>query len=259
MALQQRFLDLRYGTGIYFQGMVLEKIMISMLAIAILLSIPVFVKAAEATGQAEGINSQQQTNDATPYKSGDAVRIVVSSDTTHFLNGVYQIDDNGCVFLPVIGKAKIDTFSEKGFSSFLNTAYLQYLRYPTIQVRPLIRISLLGGFARPGLFYVNPATSLWETIAMAGGPVREDGIKKINWERHGNIIDKKLLMPIESGTSLKTVGIQSGDQLWITHVPKRERREIFITDVLHILSVSISALSATATVFIVYQTYRGIK
>ena len=89
--------------------------------------------------------------------------------------------------------------------------------------------------------------------------MREDGMKKINWERDGKIIDKKLLSPLESGVSLKTVGIQSGDQLWITHIPKRDGWEFFTTDILPVLSVSVSALSAVATLFFVYQTYQGRK
>jgi protein involved in polysaccharide export with SLBB domain len=233
--------------------------MMTTIIVALFVSLPVFAGDADDTNQPGMLNSSQQTNDAFPYKKGDAVRIAVSSDTTHFVNGTYQIGDDGCVFLPVLGAIRIDTLSEKRFLTFLNTAYLSYLRFPTIQVRPLIRVSLLGGFEKPGLIYISPAASLWETVARAGGPIREDGMKKINWERGGKIIDKKLLPCIESGMSLKTVGVQSGDEFWITHVLKRERREIFMTDVLPVISVSISALAAAATLFVVFQTYQGTK
>jgi protein involved in polysaccharide export with SLBB domain len=232
---------------------------VAVLSVALVVSISFFLQAADDTHQTGVSQSASQAGETAPYRSGDAVRIAVSSDTTHFVNGTYQIDDHGFVFLPVLGKVKIDTMSEKGFQSFLNTAYLSYLRFPTIQVHSLIRVSLLGGFAKPGLFYVDPSASLWETVALAGGPVREDGMKKINWERDGKIIDKKLLSPLESGVSLKTVGIQSGDQLWITHIPKRDGWEFFTTDILPVLSVSVSALSAVATLFFVYQTYQGRK
>jgi protein involved in polysaccharide export with SLBB domain len=193
------------------------------------------------------------------FIKGDAVRITVSPDSLHFINGTYPIDDNGCVYLPILGKVKIDTLSEKSFSARLNSAYLNYIRYPTIQVQPLMRISLLGGFQRPGFFYISPSASLWEAIAMAGGPVREDGIKKINWEREGKLIEKDLLPSIETGRSLQTVGVQSGDQFWVTHISKRDGWEIFTADVLPIVSVSVSILSTTATLYYVYQTYKGTK
>ncbi len=194
-----------------------------------------------------------------PFTKGDAVRIAVFQDSLHFVNGIYHIDDDGCVFLPIVGKVKIDTMPERNFSLYLNSVYLQFLRYPTVQVLPLMRLSLLGGFSKPGLFYISPSASLWEAIAMAGGPAREDGIKKITWERSGQTVSNNLLASIQSGASLKTIGIQSGDQLWVTHVPKRDGWEIFTTGVLPIISVSVSALAASATVYYVYQTYRGTK
>jgi len=204
----------------------------------------------------ENLSSVSQSGESPYYRKGDAVRIAVSSDTTHFVNGTYHIDDNGFVFLPVIGKVKIDSMTEKSFVSLLNSSYLSFLRYPTIQVHSLMRVSLLGGFAKPGLFYIDPSASLWDAIALAGGPVREDGLKKINWEREGQIVDKNLLPSIESGKSLSTLGMRSGDQLWITHVPKKDGWEIFSSEYLPVISVAVSALATTATLFIVYQTYR---
>jgi protein involved in polysaccharide export with SLBB domain len=215
--------------------------LLAVLSAVLALSVPVFIRAADSTHL---------------YQKGDAVRIAVSSDTTHFVNGTYHIDDNGFVFLPVLGKVKIDSMTEKSFVSLLNSSYLSFLRYPTIQVHLLMRVSLLGGFAKPGLFYVDPSASLWDAIALAGGPVREDGLKKINWEREGQIIDKNLLPSIESGKSLSTLGMRSGDQLWITHVPKKDGWEIFSSEYLPVISVAVSALSTTATLFVVYQTYR---
>jgi protein involved in polysaccharide export with SLBB domain len=217
--------------------------------------ITVSIQASEIANHPTGEN----TNSIRPFVKGDAVRIMVAPDSVHFINGIYQIDDNGSVFLPIIGNVKIDTMSEKELSSFLNAVYLHYLRYPSLQVQPLIRVSLLGGFQKPGLFYVSPSSSLWEVVALAGGPVREDGLKKMKWERNGILKGMELLTPMESGVSLATMGIKSGDQLWITHVPKRDGWEIFTTDILPIVSISVSAVSATASLYFVYQTFKGTR
>ncbi len=194
-----------------------------------------------------------------PFRKGDAVRIEVAQDSLHFINGTYSIGDDGCVVLPVLGRVEIDTMQQAYLTAYLNAAYLRFLRYPTVQVQPLIRLSLLGGFARPGFFYISPSASVWDAVAMAGGPIREDGIQKISWERSGKMLSDNLLAPIQSGESLTKMGIQSGDQLWVTHVPKRDGWEIFITDVLPIISVSVSALATSATFFYVFQTYKGTK
>jgi protein involved in polysaccharide export with SLBB domain len=193
------------------------------------------------------------------FAKGDAVRISVFSDSLHFVNGVYHIDDNGDVFLPILGEVRIDTMSAKSLAKLLNSSYVQFLRYPTVQVQPLIRISLVGGFAKPGLFYVAPSASLWDVVSLAGGPVREDGLKKMSWMRNGKTLSGDLEPVVQSGTSLSTVGVRSGDLIRTLQAPKRDRWEIFTTGVLPVLGVTISAVSAAATLYYVVETYNRIK
>jgi len=194
-----------------------------------------------------------------PFAKGDAVRIILAPDTMHFINGTYHIDDQGFVFLPVVGKTKVDTMSERTFTTYLNTVYLQYLRYPTVQIQPLIRLEMLGGFYKPGLYYVSPQASLWDAMAIAGGPIREDGLKKMKWERDNVRLKTDVTSLVSSGISLETMGVRSGDNFCVVQKPIRERWEIFTTDILPIISVSVSALATTATVYYVYQTSRGVK
>jgi protein involved in polysaccharide export with SLBB domain len=190
-----------------------------------------------------------------PFKKGDAFRLIVSPDTVHFLTGIYQIDDNGEALLPIVGKVKVDTWSEKKLTSYLDSLYLQYLRYPDLRVQPLIRVAILGGFSRPGMYYLSPTASVWDALAQAGGPIREDGLKKIHWERGKVVLKDNLLPDIETGVSLYKAGIRSGDQLWVTHEPKRDGWEIFQTNVLPILTVSISTAATVATLYFSYQAY----
>jgi protein involved in polysaccharide export with SLBB domain len=190
---------------------------------------------------------------AHPFLRGDAVRISVYPDTSLFVNGTYHIDDSGYILLPIVGRIRVDTMTGVQFESFLDTAYLRFLRYTGIQVQPLIRLAFLGGFQKPGLYYISPRASLWEALAVAGGPVREDGLKKMKWERHGKVLQTELLPAVESGTSLGVFGIKSGDQMWITHVPKREGWEIFTSNVLPIVSISISTVTAVGTLYFAYE------
>jgi protein involved in polysaccharide export with SLBB domain len=196
---------------------------------------------------------------AYPFVRGDAVRISVYPDTALFVNGTYHIDDGGYVMLPILGRMKIDSLTERQFESFLDTAYLRYLRYPTIQAQPLIRLTFLGGFQKPGLYYLSPRASLWEAVAVAGGPIREDGLKKMKWERQGRVLRTGLGSALESGTSLISFGMKSGDQIWVTHVPKRDGWEIFIGDILPVVSISISAVTAAGTIYFAYQVNRAGK
>jgi protein involved in polysaccharide export with SLBB domain len=208
----------------------------------------------------EGAGSAQRPNAAGapeaaqhPFLRGDAVRISVYPDTALFVNGTYRIDDDGFVALPIVGRMRIDSLTTGQFESFLDTAYMRYLRYPAVEARPLMRLALLGGFQKPGLYYVSPRASLWEAVAQAGGPIREDGLKKLRWEREGKLLRGGLLSALEAGTSLAAFGVRSGDQLWVTHIQKRDGWDILTSEVLPIVSISISAATAFGTLYFAYQ------
>jgi len=190
------------------------------------------------------------------FNPGDAIKISAYPDTASFVNSIYFIDGNGDVDLPIIGKKRIVDMTEKELQSDLDSAYLKYLRYPGIQVQPLMRMSLLGGFTRPGLYYVNPGQPFWNAVAQAGGTVREDGIAKLVWERGHQTISRDLIDAFESGASMASFGFHSGDRIRVTARPRTAGWEIFRNDVLPVLSFVLTSATTVATLYISYETYK---
>lgn len=164
------------------------------------------------------------------FKPNEAVSIQVFPDSTSFFNGVYKIDEQGCINLPVIGKLYITDLSESALIDTIKSRCIDYLPFPNINISPMIRLSLFGGFYKPGLYWIDSQNSLWDAIQMAGGLMREDGLKLLRWERDGKVISNNLISLYQSGTSLKSIGFCSGDQLCITARPKVELsfREHFV-------------------------------
>lgn len=148
------------------------------------------------------------------FMPGDGVRITVYPDSQSFLNGEYPIDSDGNIFLPIVGKYFILNQTPQNFQKYLSTTFTPYLRFPEVQVQPLVRVSLLGGFERPGLYFVEPERSIWDLIHLAGGPVHENGLRHMRWERDRSIVNKDLIKYIESGESIQKIGFISGDQIW---------------------------------------------
>lgn len=175
----------------------------------------------------------------TGFVPGDGLRITVALDSTSFINGIYPIDGNGNIFLPVIGQYHVVSQNPQQFQDFLKKAYEQYLHYPEIQVTPLIRVGLLGGFNRSGMYYVEPHRSMWDLISMAGGTVHEKGLKKMHWERDRKVLNKNLIPYLESGKSLQSIGFKSGDQVW-TPTNNRSFGEILVRDVLPVATFFLS-------------------
>jgi protein involved in polysaccharide export with SLBB domain len=179
------------------------------------------------------------------FHAGDALLITTFPDTAAFFRGVHRIDDQGFVDFPALGKIQVLDKSEKELSDMLIAAYVNYMRYPILQIHPLIRVSLLGGFYRPGLYWVPPTSSLWDVINIAGGTTREDGIKLLKWERSKMLIKPDLVEDFQSGNSLKQIGFNSGDQLWVTPRPKITALEYFQVNIFPLLSITISMASTS--------------
>lgn len=182
------------------------------------------------------------------FRPGDGLQIRVYPDTAAFMNGIFYVDDSGYADLPVVGPVYVNGHNPDQVETILRQDYVDYLPYPNVQVRPLMRIALLGGFFEPGLYYVQPSASLWDAVQLAGGPEREDGFDKIRWRRDGMVMKRNVVGMLQSGTSLYKLGFQSGDQLTVVAQPKRRFWDIVTDDVLPVLSFSLSLVTSAITI-----------
>jgi protein involved in polysaccharide export with SLBB domain len=113
----------------------------------------------------------------------------------------------------LIGEIRVKGLTVYELMQTLEENLKAYLRNPYVSVRPLIRVVLQGAFNRPGSYRVDPQSSLWDLVALAGGPTANCNLEKMWAERGGKTIIKKLLTAFEKGYSLEEVGIESGDQI----------------------------------------------
>ncbi len=181
------------------------------------------------------------------FRPGDGVIVKVYPDTL-FLNGTYAIDNDGYADFPLVGMVKVTDMSDRQLADHLLSTYVDYLRYPFVQTRPAIRVSLLGGFASPGMYYVDPRSSLFDVLQVAGGPQRPDGLKKLRWERNGRTVQRNLVPLVQGGNSLYSVGFESGDHIWVTERPRRRFWEVFTSDIVPVVSVMVSTIATVITI-----------
>jgi protein involved in polysaccharide export with SLBB domain len=187
-----------------------------------------------------------------PFIPGDAIKVSVFPDTAMFPSGTYLIDGEGYVDFPIIGYIKITSMSILELNELLKKTYMPFIRFPYVVVRPLMRISLFGGFARPGLYYVDPHATLWDAVRLGGTIVRRDGLKRMVWERDHSIIQKDVVPHFQSQQSLYQIGFRSGDRLSVTGRPELTRWETFRNDVLPVFSLVLSTAISAASI---YNTY----
>ncbi len=184
-----------------------------------------------------------------PFKPGDGLYIDTTPDSTSFFNRVIPIDDMGYAEFPVIGRVAVSGMSSEELTEFVKLNFHQYLRTSNIYVKPMLRASILGGVPRPGLYYVDYHSSLWEVVRRAGGTVHEEGIKDMVWERDRDEVVDDLIPYFEKGVSLKNMGFKSGDQIW-TPSPGESFWDQFRTDVIPIMTFATSMVM----LYFTYQT-----
>jgi protein involved in polysaccharide export with SLBB domain len=167
------------------------------------------------TENSENSFPQQSRSSSSYFTPGDGVMISVFPDTASFLNNIFPIDDRGYVELPIYGKIRLTDMTKVEFENFLKDKYRDYLRFPYVRVKTMIRVSVLGGVPTPGFYYYDPEYSLWELIHRAGGTTDEDGLKKMKWQRDRDDVNDNLIPYLQSGISLQNMGFRSGDQIWV--------------------------------------------
>jgi polysaccharide export outer membrane protein len=117
-------------------------------------------------------------------RPGDVLDIVVYRDKE--LSNKYLIDSRGYVQIPglgVIQAAGLDPTQVK--ERLVDSLRARGFERPELSVQPLIRVSVLGQVRSPGLYPVDPGTSLIQLVTIAGGPVGEADLRKTKVVRDG--------------------------------------------------------------------------
>lgn len=180
------------------------------------------------------------------FRKGDALRLTIwqpwqtgdgKAKNIEF-GGEYIIDSRGYVFFPLIGDVNVINHNSSTLAAELKSKFNAYIQDPVVIVDPLIRVTALGAFRRPGTFLVEPDASLWEFVDLAGGPSDNANLQKLSVARGGKIVKAKLLSSFERAFSLREIGVRSGDQIMLP-----AKSSISMRDLLAILRFAISLLN----------------
>ncbi len=192
-------------------------------------------------------NSQAQNQLSTQsFKKGDAVRLIIwqpyrvadSKTPSLDINGEYLIDSRGAVFFPIIGEVRVVGHNTMSLADDLKEKLSPFFQDPVIVVEPLIRLTVIGAFRRPGTYLISPEASFWELINLAGGPDDNSNLNKMVVQRGGKVVKKNILSGFEKAYSLQEMGIYSGDQVFAP-----QKKEFRMKDAFEIVRFGISLLN----------------
>lgn len=178
----------------------------------------------------------------TIFQPGDAVRIQIfelyqQQVRDLNLSNDYPINPNGSIVMPIIGEVKVKDYTVYEVMTNLQKRFSEHIKNPYVHVRPLIRITLQGAFNKPGAYHVDPSSSLWSVVELAGGPTGNCDLSRMRVERGGKVVIEDVLKAFEQGVSLEEVGIESGDQLV---APTRNRISLqFLMTIINLFTSSV--------------------
>jgi protein involved in polysaccharide export with SLBB domain len=144
-------------------------------------------------------------------RPGDVVKIQVWGHDE--LSGEFPIDENYDLLYPLIGTINVRSMSVSQLRERLYHDLAQLFQRPFLTLTPLFRVAVLGEVYKPGLYNVDPTLTIYDLLALAGGPTRNANAKKLALIRGGANIRLSLEPAAIASSTLQELGVRSGDQL----------------------------------------------
>ena len=170
---------------------------------------------------------------------GDILRVVVWREPD--LSGDFQVDQDGTLVLPLLGKLLVSDRAWDTVKDNLMQDYLRDLRNPSIELTPFRNVYVLGEVNLPGRYNVHPTDdNLAGAVSLASGVTPDGDVTNMRIVRDGLII----LDGIAGEQRLAELGIRSGDQLFIGRRGWLDRNSTFLASAILSLSGIVVAILA---------------
>jgi polysaccharide export outer membrane protein len=142
-------------------------------------------------------------------RPGDLVRLRIWREPD--LGGEFLVNEQGKVILPKIGELLVTDRSPEELRQVVLDAYLRFLRNPSIEIIFLRRINVLGAVRNPGLYPIDPTTTIADALALAGGAQPNGKPDQVKLLRAGEVVTA-LIGP---EMRIAELDLRSGDQLYV--------------------------------------------
>jgi len=164
--------------------------------------------AATIPARAPGVDT---TTSPLAIRPGDVVKIQVWGHEE--LSGEFPVDENYNLLFPLVGSINVREVTVSQLRERLNLELSQLFQRPFFTLTPMFRVAVLGEVFKPGLYSVDPTLTVFDLLALAGGPTRQANEKKLQLIRGGAAVRVSLDPQAIARSTLRELGVRSGDQL----------------------------------------------
>ncbi len=153
-------------------------------------------------------------NDSTlALRPGDVIKIQVFGHDD--LSGEFPIDENYNLLYPAMGELNVRGMSVQELRTRVRTELGRLFTQPYVAIIPLFRVAVLGEVGRPGLYSVDPTLSVYDLMALAGGPLRSANTRRLSLVRGGQVYRLQMSASSIAQATIRELGVRSGDQLLV--------------------------------------------
>jgi polysaccharide biosynthesis/export protein len=167
----------------------------------------VVLSAGSVTAQQSSPPAAAPTPGTHAFRSGDILKVDVWGHPE--FSGQFAIDESGHLQYPVVGDIDVTNLTIAALRERVRAGLDQIFKSPFVTVTPLFRMAVLGQVRNPGLYTVDPAFSVLDVVALAGGPAPAGNMNKVRLLRGG----EEVRLSFARGRSLQEMGVRSGDQI----------------------------------------------
>lgn len=180
------------------------------------------------------------------FAAGDRLVLRVLEEPT--LNDTFAVRTGQVLVLPNFPEISMKGVLRSEAQAYLATQIAQFIRNPTVQVEPMIRVSLLGAVNRPGFYSLRADMLASEALMAGGGPAGNADVHKTVIRRNGSEIRNRQQVQgaFSRGVSLDELNLQAGDEIFVGEKSGGAKQAIILAGA---ISGSILALIALKSKF----------
>jgi protein involved in polysaccharide export with SLBB domain len=169
-------------------------------------------EAAGRDGEARLIRFRLERGD---FREGD--RVIATIRGPGGFSDTLIVRSGNQLELPQLPALPLNGVLRSELQPKLSTYLSQYLRDPSVQVRPLLRVGILGHLVHPGYYYTSADLPLSDVLMMAGGPAPEADLNKVSIRRGTQTIldEAATRAALSAGTSMDMLHMQAGDEIQV--------------------------------------------
>lgn len=171
---------------------------------------------------------------------GDLVRVTVYRNAD--LSGEFVVADDGTLLHPLYREVRVTGLTQAQLDERIAAHLARYGAEPAFVAEPLLRVTVSGEVRQPQVVNVRPGTTVFQSVALAGGISATGRASQVQLVRQGETRILDLTVPNAPGSSEP---LRSGDVIVV------DRRSTWARDVLapvaSVLSLTVALINLLAS------------